>query len=139
MSFKRIVLLAGVAAFVPVAALAAHGKAGLWSSTTTVDLRGMPPQSHTATYCMTQAEVNSDTPANRNPDCKYQNVQVNGHMFSADMICTGKFKATGHFQSTYDSDTHYTATVAINTGEMSMTNKIEGKWLRADCAGATHP
>jgi len=139
MSFKRIALLAGVAALLPVAALAAHGKAGLWSSTTTVDMKGMPSQTRTTTYCMTPAEVNSDAPSNRNPDCKYQNVQVSGQSFSADMVCTGQFNATGHFQSTYDSDTHYTATIAMNTSGMSMTNRIEGKWLKADCAGAAHP
>lgn len=138
MSFRRMAIIAGVLALVPAAALASHGKAGLWSSTTTMVMNGMPPQTHSATYCMTPAEVNTDAPANRNPGCVYQNVHVSGHSFTADMVCHGKFEATGHFESTYDSDTHYNATIAMNTNGMTMTNKIEGRWLKADCAGAEH-
>ena len=42
MSFKRVAFIASIAALAPVAALAAHGKAGLWSSTTTAVMAGMP-------------------------------------------------------------------------------------------------
>ncbi|HXC55705.1 MAG TPA: DUF3617 domain-containing protein [Rhizomicrobium sp.] len=137
MVFRRVILGAVTALLLPAAALAAHGKVGLWSSTTSVAIPGMPAQTHTATYCMTAAEVGSDTPRSTNPSCVYQNVHVSGHTFSADMVCKGQFNATGHFTSTYDSDTHYTAEIAIATNGMTMTNTVDGKWLKADCGGAT--
>jgi hypothetical protein len=140
MSLKRIVLLsaATMVLLAPGAALASHGKAGLWSSTTTMTMNGMPPQTHAATFCMTAAQVNADRPVSENPDCTYSNVQVSGHTMSADMVCKGKFNATGHFASTYDSDTHYTAQMSMQMQGITMNNTIEGRWVKADCAGADH-
>ncbi len=139
MPIGRLAAVAALVFLLPSSALAAHGKAGLWSSTTTMSMPGMGPQSRSATYCMTQAEVNSDNPAsNRNPNCTYSNVRVEGRSYSADMVCTGQLNATGHFAATYDSDTHFTATNTVVTNGMTMTNTIEGKWVRADCAGAEH-
>ena len=122
----------------PVAALAAHGKVGLWSATTTVSMSGMAPQTHAATFCMTAADVSTDAPRADNPDCSYDNVHVSGGTIDADMVCHGQFNATGHFQSVYDSETHYTAHITIKTDQMTMANSVDGEWLRADCAGATH-
>jgi hypothetical protein len=138
MSAKRAALIAAAIFLAPAAAFAAHGKVGLWSSTTTANIPGLPPQKQTSTYCMTQAEVNSNEPVNRNPDCTYSNVRSDGRTFSADMVCKGQLNATGHLTTTYDSDTHYTASVTINTGDTSLTNAVEGKWVKADCAGAQH-
>lgn len=137
MNIKRVALIAAIAALAPAAALAAHGKAGLWSSTTTMTVPGMGPQSHSATYCMTPAQVNSDAPPGDNPDCTYQNVHVTGQTYTADMVCKGQFNATGHFSSTYSGDSHFTATITIVTGGMTMTNNVVGQWVKADCAGAT--
>lgn len=137
MSRKHIVCAVAVLMFAPLPALAAHGKAGLWSSTTTMSMASVPPQTRSATYCMTQAQVNSDTPPANSPDCSYKNVHIDGHAMSADLVCHGSFEATGHFTSTYDGDSHYVAHIAMTTSGMSMTNTIEGKWLKADCAGAT--
>ncbi|MEI9993802.1 MAG: DUF3617 domain-containing protein [Rhizomicrobium sp.] len=133
--FLAVVALAALA---PVAALGGHGKAGLWSSTTTMSMPTMAAQTHSATYCMTPAEVKTDAPPPGNKECSYQNVRLQGHAMSADMVCHGQFEATGHFESDYDSDTHYTAKITIDTGGMKMTNTVEGHWLKADCAGASH-
>lgn len=138
MSVKYASFLLAAVLLVPGAALAAHGKAGLWSSTTTVAIPGMQPQTHAATYCMTQAQVDSNAPPGESPGCSYTNVQVSGSTYTADMVCKGEFKATGHFSSTYSDDSHYTATITINTGGMTMTNNVVGKWVKADCAGAMH-
>lgn len=137
MNIRRVALIAAIAALAPAAAFAAHGKAGLWSSTTAVAMPGMAPQSHSATYCMTPAEVNSDAPPGGNRDCTYQNVHITGQTYTADMVCTGQFNATGHISSTYTGDSHYTAALTIVTGGMTMTNNVVGQWVKADCAGAT--
>lgn len=131
--------MAAVLLLVPVAALASHGKAGLWSSTTTVTMPGMPPQVHTSTYCMTPQQVSSDQPvADPHSGCTYSNVRLSGHTMNADMTCTGQMNATGHFSSTYDSDTHFTATIAIAGQGFSMNNNVDGHWVKGDCAGADH-
>lgn len=140
MTFKHLVLTAAALALLaPGAALAAHGKAGLWSTTSTMAMNGMPPRTNTSTYCMTQAQVNSDKPPpSENHDCVMQNEHVAGHTMSADMVCHGSFEATGHFESTYDSETHYTSKVSMKMQGMEMNTTAVGRWLRADCAGAMH-
>ncbi len=134
----KFAALAACVLLVPAAALAAHGKVGLWSATTTVSMAGMAPQTHAATFCMTAADVNTDAPRADNPDCTYSNVHVTGGTIEADMVCHGQINATGHIQSVYDSDTHYTAHISIKTDQMTMINSVDGKWLKADCAGATN-
>ncbi len=138
MSFKPAAFVAVAALIlIPVKALAAHGKAGLWSSTTTVSIPNQPPQTHSTTYCMTPQQVASDTPAaDPRSGCTYSNVHVTGRTMTADMTCTGQMNASGHFTSTYDSDTHFNARIDIAMQGMSMTNAIEGHWVKADCAGA---
>ena len=142
MSLKPAAFLAIAVLLAPCAALAAHGKVGLWTSTTNVvmpNVPNMPAQSHTATFCMTAVEVNSDAPpVDNSSGCTYRNISVQGHTYTADMVCTGQFKGTGHFSSTYDSDTHYKSTVTIVGEGFNMTNQVEGHWLKADCAGANH-
>ncbi|MBV9043956.1 MAG: DUF3617 domain-containing protein [Alphaproteobacteria bacterium] len=137
---KRVAFVAVLALpLVPTAAWAGHGKVGLWETNTTVSMQGMPPQTHAATYCMTAAEVASDTPpASANNPCTYTNVSHAGNTITADMVCKGQMNGTGHFSTTYDTDTHYTANISIAMEGMTMTNTVEGRWLKADCAGAQH-
>lgn len=138
MTLKTAVFLAMAAPlFISTAALAAHGKAGLWSSTTTVTVPGVAPQAHQSTYCMTPAQVNSDAPvSDPRSGCAYSNVRVSGQTMTADMTCTGQLSAIGHFAATYDSPTHFTASIDIAGQGFNMTNKIDGHWVKDDCAGA---
>jgi hypothetical protein len=140
MAFKHLVLTAAaLALLMPGAALASHGKAGLWSTSSTMATNGMPPRTNTATYCMTQAQVNSDKPPpSENHDCTMVNARTSGHTMSADMVCKGSFNATGHFETTYDSDTHYTAKISMQVQGMSMNTTVDGHWLKTDCGGAMH-
>ncbi len=99
----------------------------------------MAPQTHSATFCMTAEQVNSDAaPPSENPSCKMQNVHHDGQTVTADMVCHGQMEGTGHFSTTYDSDTHYNTRFSMAMNGMTMNSAIEGKWLKADCAGATH-
>jgi hypothetical protein len=141
MSSKYIVLLAAAAAVLlaPGAALAAHAKAGLWSTTATTTMPGMDPQTHTATFCMTAEQANAEgPPGGTTPGCTMSNAHNDGQTYSADMVCTGQFNATGNVSATYDSDTHYSATTHITTNGVTMTTRSESRWLKADCAGAEH-
>jgi len=136
---RKIAACSAMAAALVLApdAYAAHGKAGLWSSTTTVTIPNVAPQVHATTYCMTPQQVASDAPAaDPRSGCTYSNVHVTGHTMTADMTCKGQMDATGHFSSTYDSDTHFNAKIDIATQGINMTNMVEGHWVKADCAGA---
>lgn len=137
MSSKQVSFFVAAVLLVPTAASAAHGKVGLWSSTTFMATPGMPPQSHSTTYCMTAADVSSDAPRTRaGSACTFQNIAVTGHTISADMTCKGGLGATGHLTSTYDRDTHFSSTVSMNYQGRIITNHVEGNWLKVDCAGA---
>jgi hypothetical protein len=150
------------------AALASHGKEGLWSVTMTMggntampDMSKLPPDvqarmkamgvsahgnSMTVQHCMTAEEVATDQPRidpQSAKTCKMSNEKMSGHTMSADLVCSGDFTGTGHMEFNYDGDTHY-------TGEMKMSGtskdgtpiqhdqKFDGTWVSADCGGVTH-
>ena len=143
----------------PIAALASHGKAGLWEVTTRMDIPGMNAQiptealarmramgvqmpngqTFTSRRCMTVAEVAAEgPPPMRNAqDCKMSNTTHDTHTFAADMICTGEMQGQGHFAVTYDSGEHYVGTYTFNGSShghpANVTNSFEGKWISADC------
>lgn len=150
-----------VAAAIPLAALASHGKAGLWKITATMHMAGMQmpqlspqelaqmkamgvhiPTGNTFTmqHCMTAAEVSADVPpSSQRPQsgCKTTNVKVVGHTMTADMVCSGDMKGEGHFNVTYDSPEHYSGQTTFK-GTMEgrpsdTTNSFDGTWVSADC------
>lgn len=126
------------------AALADHGKAGLWQVTTKMNMPGMAQQrSFTSQHCMTPAEVKQNSmPPSANSDCKMVNEKASGGSFSGDMVCSGPAKGNGHIEVNYDTDRHYAGemTMTMNAGgqPMKMTNSFEGKWISADCGKTTH-
>lgn len=160
--------IAAAALLVPGAALAAHGKVGLWEFTTKMDMPGMPQMPDISTmppavqarmkamhmgtaagggmkvqHCMTAAEVNQDKPYMGHKECTMTNTKTSAHSFSADMTCSGHFKGTGHMQVTYNSDEHYKGemTMAGTTQEgqpMNMHSVFEGKWVSASCGSVTN-
>ena len=162
MSNKMIVaMIAGIALVGATGvALASHGKVGQWSVTVTMgggekfpDMTKMPADvqarmkamgmtsngnSMNIDHCMTAEEVANDTLMTQDKTCKLSNQKVTGHTMSADMVCKGQFSATGHFETTYDSDTHYTAKISMQVQGMSMTTTVDGHWLKSDCGGAAH-
>jgi hypothetical protein len=158
------ILAVGMVAL-PLAALADHGKAGLWDVTVMMKMANAPqispeqmakmkamgitiPNGNTMTvqHCMTAAEVAADKPPQmqRNQDCSMQNVKMSGGMFSADMVCNGKdMTGNGHVAVTYDSaNTHYTGQMTfsgMSHGQpANMTNSFEGRWVKADCGNVGH-
>jgi len=145
---QKMSLIAGASVLIIAAmtgpALADHGKVGLWQVTTTVKTAGTAQRSFSSEHCMTAQEVKSqEIPQNsENKMCKLTGQQAVGKTLSAQMVCTGQAKGTGKLTVTYDSDTHYTGSLAMTTeagGQtMNMTNTFEGKWVSADCGKVTH-
>jgi len=163
---KKIAL--GVAGAVllaaPIAALAAHGKAGLWQITVTItgmptpDLSKVPPEmlarlkaagvgmggnTITAQHCMTMQEFGQQklpSLGQHGKDCTVSNASESGGHFSADLTCSGRFSGTGHVQADWDSDEHYVADVSMSgvRNGQTVTNheKVEGRFLSAQCGAA---
>lgn len=161
MSLKAVCAAIAAAAVVglPAAAMAGHGKAGLWQITTTMGgmdkmippealaqmkARGisMPAaQTFSTQQCVTPAQAAADgPPPMQGNDCHMANARTTSTSFSADMVCSGRMNGSGHLQVTYDSAEHYRGEMTMHGNvqghEMAMTNKFEGRWLKADCAGA---
>ncbi|HEX4081253.1 MAG TPA: DUF3617 domain-containing protein [Rhizomicrobium sp.] len=154
-------LVVGVAAL-PLVALAAHGKVGLWEVTTHMSMPGMaaqiPPeamarmkamgmqmpdaQTFTSQHCMTAEEVAADRPPPmRNAqDCTMTNMSHDAHGFSADMACKGHMEGQGHITMAYDGDTHYSGSYSFSGTAggrpQNMTTSFEGKWISPDCGVA---
>jgi hypothetical protein len=156
----RAGLVLGAVALLPNAALAAHGKAGLWEVTTHMSMPGMsaqiPPealarmkamgiqmpgnQTFTAQHCVTaeEAALDKPPPMHSSQDCTTSNVTHDAHSFNVDMVCKGdNMDGQGHATVTYDSDEHYSGSFSF-TGTAhghpaNMTNSFEGKWISADC------
>jgi hypothetical protein len=155
-------LAAALAIVITPSALAGHGKAGLWESTVQMnsgpmagmpDVSRLPPQAQaqmrahgmqmggntiTTKYCMTAAQVASDTPVFRQASmCKSENVRMRGNTFSADVVCNGKMKARGHVEITYSSPEHYsgvqTTDMVMEGRTMHTTMNINARWLSPNC------
>ena len=153
--------------FIP-AALASHGKVGLWSVTITMggsapampDMSRLPPEALarmkamgmsmngntiTTEHCMTAQEVATDAPHmddNHARSCTMSNVSHSAKSMSADMTCTGNFEGKGHMQFTYDSEAHYSGELTMigtaNGRSMQQDQKFEGRWVSADCGSVAH-
>ncbi|MBV9991282.1 MAG: DUF3617 domain-containing protein [Alphaproteobacteria bacterium] len=148
----------------PGAALAAHGKAGLWeiTSTTSGMSAQLPPEvqarmkahgiqmpasnTFTVQHCMTAEEVAMDKPPPMGrgaQSCKVQNMKIAGQSVSADMVCNGeRMQGTGHFAMTYDAPEHYAGKMSFNMNAnghpMAMTSTMEGRWIAASCGAVKH-
>lgn len=149
-AFAGVVLLAA-----PGVALAGHGKAGLWTVTSTTNMGvTLPPdvmrqmkmtgtpgsRTTTSRMCMSQAEVDSSTPPHIDQNatgCTSKVVSTTANSMSSRTICDGNMKGTGTMKITYTGDTAYTGaydfngTLAGNATRMSTT--FAGKWTKADC------
>ena len=141
------------------AALAGHGKAGLWNVTSTTDMNmvmppqvaaqmkgmRMPPQSHTSQMCMSQEEVDSgDAPHidQAATGCVTKVTSATASDMTAAMTCNGRLKGTGQMRISYSGTEHYTGTYdfkgTVEGNATTMNTHFKGDWVKADC-GAIKP
>lgn len=157
-------LSAAVLALTPTVALAGHGKAGLWTVTTSIGgmpNMQMPPeamarmkemgmkmptgQSFSSQICMTQAEVDSDKlpPVGKNDmGCTSHLTSQTANSMSAETVCTGDMKGTGRMQISYTGAEHYSGSYnfkgMVHDHPMETNSTFKGDWVKADC-GAVKP
>ena len=160
---RNIGVIAAAFVLVPGIAVAGHGKAGLWNVSTTVGMANvqMPPEAmakmkemgmkmpsartFNSQICMTQAEVDSDKlpPMGRNDTgCTNRIVSQTSTALTAEMVCSGEMKGTGHMQISYSSPEHYAGSYSfkgsVAGNPMDSSSSFKGDWVRADC-GAVKP
>src|SRR5215469_6360899 len=123
-------LIATSLVLVPVAALAAHGKAGLWTVTSTMQMSNapqIPPEAlammkerhipvpgsgepTTTQMCMTQEQVNADKPppmSNREESCDPKVVNQSPGLMEVEITCHGHMNGVGHLRVSWRGNEHY--------------------------------
>lgn len=137
-------------------------KLGLWKTTSTTDISGMPvpdevlrnlppdrrarfesamkarrangPKSHTENTCITKKDL--DRPFNKNDDdknCKYTIVSATHTHAEYKIECTGPEAHNGVMHIEALSRESIKATIKMNTGNGTVTNETTSKWVAADC------
>lgn len=146
----------------PGAALAGHGKAGLWNTSSTTNMAlAMPPevaaqmkamgmampktQTFTSQMCMSQAEVDSSKPPHIDQGatgCTTKLLSATASSMTAQMICNGRMKGTGNMKISYRGAEHYEGSYdfkgTVEGNPTNMSTSFRGDWVRADC-GAVKP
>ncbi len=141
----------------PGAALAGHGKAGLWNVTNNMSMLNMqmPPEAmaqmkamgmkmpgaHSITYqiCMTQAQVDSNQlPKMRKEDgCTTRVTSQTANSMAADMVCNGEMKGSGQLQLSFGGAEHYSGSYhmkgVVDGRPVEAASTFKGDWVKADC------
>lgn len=154
MSKHFLAALMTLTVVLPGAALADHGKAGLWNVTSTTDMamatkpgaQAMKmPTAHSVHMCMSQAEVDSDTPPHidqNNTGCETRILSQTPASMAAETTCNGSLKGTGHMQVSYSGAEHYKGTYdfkgSVEGNPTEMSTSFSGDWIKADC-GSVRP
>jgi hypothetical protein len=156
-------LVAAAVVLAPGAALAAHGKAGLWTVTTTMaNAPPIPPealaqmkahnvpiptpgQPFTSQMCMTEQQVQQDVPPamnNRDEQCSTKLLSQSPSAISAETTCHGRMDGVGRIDVNWRGNEHYEGTNSFKgtmegrPHEMSM--RFSGDFVKADC-GSVRP
>lgn len=158
-------LIATTILVAPMAAWATHGKVGLWNISTTMDMAmpqmppeamammkargmkmpGMGGQPIVSQICMTQDEVNADTPPamhNREENCTTKMLSQTATSMSSELTCHGRMEGVGRAQMSWRGNEHFEGTYSFK-GSMDgrphqMTTRYSGDFVKADC-GSVKP
>jgi len=161
-------LIATAVLLAPAAAWAAHGRAGLWKISTTMDMpdmpqmRDLPPEAMAmmkqrgmsmpgmgapivTQICMTPEEVNADripSMNDREQNCTTKILSQTPNAMTAETTCHGRMEGVGRMQMAWRGNDHYEGTYSFK-GSMEgrphqMTTRYTGDFVKADC-GSVKP
>lgn len=159
-------LIATAILLAPAAAWAAHGRAGLWNISTTMEMANMPQMPPEAMammksrgmsmpgmggapivtqICMTQDEVNAGKlpqMKNHEENCTTKVLNQTSTSVTAESTCHGRMEGVGRMQMSWRGNEHYEGTYSFK-GSMhgqpqEMTSHYTGDFVKADC-GAVKP
>ena len=158
-------LIAASLILVPAAALAAHGRVGLWTVTTTMQMSNMPQippealammkerhmpilgsgEPMTTQMCMTQEQVNADKPpamSNRDESCDTRVLNQSPAMMEAEVTCHGRMNGVGHMKVSWRGNEHYEGIYnfkgTMEGRPQEVTSRYSGDFVKADC-GSVRP
>jgi hypothetical protein len=164
---KLVSGLLGAAVFLaPGAALAAHGKVGLWTITSTMKManapqippevvammkkRGVnvpqPGQPYVSQMCMTADQVNADKPPAMTTgqiSCKTKVLSQSASSMKSEVVCHGEnMDGVGHSEINWNGNEHYMGNYNFKGTTQGQANEIsttyKGDWVKADC-GSVKP
>jgi hypothetical protein len=159
-------LIATSVLLVPAVAWAAHGRAGLWNISTTMQMPNMPQMPPEALammkargmsmpgmggapvvsqICMTQEEVNADKPPqmkNNEMNCTTKVLNQTSSSVTAETTCHGRMEGVGRSQVSWRGNDHYEGTYSFKGSmegrQQEMTSRFTGDFVKADC-GSVKP
>lgn len=158
-------LIAAVIVLLPAAAFAAHGRAGLWNVTSTMQMANtpqMPPeamammksrgmkmpgmgQPMTMQMCMTQEQVNGDVPPamhNRGENCSAKVLSQTATSMKSEVTCHGRMEGVGHAEMNWRGNEHYEGTYnfkgTMEGRPQDISTRYSGDFVKADC-GSVKP
>jgi Protein of unknown function (DUF3617) len=157
------ILIAASLLLVPAAALAAHGRAGLWTVTSSMQMANMPQippeamammkerhmpipgEPMTTQICMTQDQVNADKPpamSNRDESCDTKVLNLSPAMMEAQVTCHGHMEGVGHVKVSWRGNEHYEGTYnfkgTMEGRPQEMSSHYSGDFVKSDC-GSVRP
>ena len=158
-------LIVAAIILMPAAALAAHGKPGLWNISSTMEMGSMPQmppeamammkqrgmkmpgmgsQPIVTQICMTQEQVNGDKPPmnNRQENCTTKLLNQTSTSMTSEVTCHGRMEGVGRAQMSWRGNEHYEGTYSFR-GTMEgrpqqISTHYTGDFVKADC-GAVKP
>jgi hypothetical protein len=158
-------LIAASLVLVPAAAFAAHGRVGLWTITSTMQMSNapqIPPEAlammkarhlpipnsgepFTTQMCMTQEQVNADKPPamnNRNESCDTKVLNQSPALMEAEITCHGRMTGVGHLKISWRGSDHYEGMYnfkgTMQGHPQEMTTHYTGDFVKTDC-GSVKP
>jgi len=158
-------LIAAIIVLLPAAAFAAHGRAGLWNVTSTMQTANMPQmppeamammksrgmkmpgmgQPMTMQMCMTQEQVNGDVPPamhNRGENCSAKVLSQTATSMKSEVTCHGRMEGVGHAEMNWRGNEHYEGTYnfkgTMEGRPQDISTRYSGDFVKADC-GSVKP
>lgn len=93
-------------------------------------------------YCLTKAHLDKVMPhGQHHQDCNSKAVSQNGEEWVTEMVCSGKFTATGEIRIHATDAEHMTRQHHDDDNKRDerepMKSGLESKWLGTDCSAVT--
>lgn len=158
-------LIAAGLVLAPAAAFGAHGRVGLWTITSTMQMSNAPqippdalammkarhlpiPNSgepFTTQMCMTQEQVNADKPPamnSRGESCDTKVLSQSPALMEAEITCHGRMTGVGHLKIDWRGTDHYEGMYnfkgTMEGHPQEMTTHYTGDFVKTDC-GSVKP
>jgi hypothetical protein len=95
------------------------------------------PEPEVSSECITQEDLDKPFASSNTEECTQTVVRTTKNTQEIRLVCTGKTKGSGLFRVTTPTPETMTGDLDLKVGEgsevMSISAKLKGRWLGADC------